>query len=522
MLRFAKQRLLHTFSLDARGLGIFRILLGLLVLADLFMNASSLSWLFGAHSVLPPDVVMSNFFEQNYRGIHVLSGAIRWQYILFAVQWIFAVCLLIWWHTRAATVGTWILLSSLQGANPLIINSWDILLRLLLFRGIFLPLGERYSLDATHKTSKDKHLNISSHAPYQVFGVATLGIILQVFFVYVFSYFLKTDPIWTQEFSATYYALSIDMFATSRWQLLYQHPVAMKWLTAFVIYLEGFWPLLYLIPRRQQFFKTLVCLMFMWFHLGLFITMHIWLFPLIGIVAWIPLLPSWVWDRTDRFVSHILSLLAGSTGPSARPHQNALHTNALHAGVSSSVWNNAPHVLRTGRWWTLWLIAIILYITFRNIRWLDFEKYQTYFPATANKFWFLLRIDQYRSMFAPYPMRDDGWYVIAGKKVDGSLVNMLLPDRPVSYTQKPSHEDLVRMFPHEKWRKLLNNLWFKKNASYRWYYLAYLCWDRNRRNTDLDRVSSIVMSYIVEMSEPDYKTDPLQRVDLFDEYVCGR
>lgn len=497
-LQRIKGYIFASFSLDVRGLAVFRILLGCLVLADLLMNLSTLPWLFWAHSVLPPDVALRDFFEQNYRWIHVLSGDIGWQYFLFALHGIFAISLIVWWKTRISIVGTWILCCSLQGANPLIINSWDVLLRLLLFRGIFLPLGDVFSIDASRRwDTEDSWKQDTAWKTTTVLWIATVGLILQVFSVYVFSYILKTDPIWTHDFSATYYALSIDMFVTPIGQRVYVHQDLMKYITAYILYLEGFGVLLYFVPWKQQFFKALTCLLFMSFHFGLFITMYIGLFPRIGIVAWIPLLPPAVWDTLEKVMSKI-----------RKPY------TPLYTHLSPSL-----RFLKPGYRGGAFLVAIILYSAAWNIRAIDFDKYEPYFPYQVNKFWFLLRIDQYRAMFAPYPMRDDGRYVISWKRWDGSQINLLSPHLPVSYS-KPSHMDIVNMFEHEKRRKLLNNLWFKKNASYRDYYLKYMCEKWNAEHTWRDRISSITMTYMMEMSEPDYKTDAPQKIDLYEGYSC--
>ena len=41
------------------------------------------------------------------------------------------------------------------------------------------------------------------------------------------------------------------------------------------------------------------------------------------------------------------------------------------------------------------------------------------FPKHYNWLGQTLRLEQYWNMFAPYPLRDDGWYVIDGTLSDG-------------------------------------------------------------------------------------------------------
>ena len=67
----------------------------------------------------------------------------------------------------------------------------------------------------------------------------------------------------------------------------------------------------------------------------------------------------------------------------------------------------------------------------------------------------MFRLDQYWSMFAPYPLEDDGWFVVTGKTADDTRINLLVPNSPVSY-EKPTDFDLL--YPGEKRRKLFLNL----------------------------------------------------------------
>ena len=56
--------------------------------------------------------------------------------------------LVLGWKTRFATIASWVLLLSLQNRNTMILSGEDNLALLLLFWGMFLPLGARYSVDS--------------------------------------------------------------------------------------------------------------------------------------------------------------------------------------------------------------------------------------------------------------------------------------------------------------------------------------------------------------------------------------
>jgi hypothetical protein len=86
----------------------------------------------------------------------------------------------------------------------------DDMLRLLLFWAIFLPWGERYSIQK--KSSYANHY----------FDWANIGYILLPVSVFFFSALLKTSPEWRTEGTALYYALSLDQIRMPGGTLLYQ------------------------------------------------------------------------------------------------------------------------------------------------------------------------------------------------------------------------------------------------------------------------------------------------------------
>ena len=139
-----------------------RILLGITILWDLCIITSSLFGLLGDTSVLPPSIALSSYFEQNYRTIHVLSGAPRWQVFLMSIHFLTTIAFLLGRKTKYTTPLLWFLTCSLQGANPLIANGGDSVVRLLLFWAMFLPIAKVWSIDQQEKVQDFKVSSIAT------------------------------------------------------------------------------------------------------------------------------------------------------------------------------------------------------------------------------------------------------------------------------------------------------------------------------------------------------------------------
>jgi predicted DCC family thiol-disulfide oxidoreductase YuxK len=88
-------------------------------------------------------------------------------------------------------------------------------------------------------------------------------------------------------------------------------------------------------------------------------------------------------------------------------------------------------------WTSVLLIFLFLYAVAWNIRTTNFDRYAKILPRSWNYIGEISGVDQYWSMFAPYPQTDNGWYVIPAKLVDGSEIDLFTGesvtwDRPAS------------------------------------------------------------------------------------------
>ncbi|MEK6908793.1 MAG: HTTM domain-containing protein [Nanoarchaeota archaeon] len=480
MIKRIEDGVKNVFGIDARALSIFRICLALILIFDLIVRSFALVAHYTDYGVLPLDFYNSIFADTGWVSIHIISGGFLFQSILFMIAGLFAILLLLGYKTRLATIVSWFLLISLHSRNPTILQGGDIMLRVLLFWAMFLPLNLRYSLDAIRGKVKDgNNKNVVS------FGTA--GILLQVAFVYFFSALLKTGNEWFPNGTAIYYALQLDQFATHLGKFLLNYPDLMFGMTHFVYFLELIGPILLFVPFFFKQIRIATTFAFLATLIGMALFLNLGHFPFVGIVAFILFLPSAFWDKISNKL-------------------NFLRDKKLYYYELDNIKINWKKVV-----FNLIAFFFIIYILLWNIQTLGKSNaVPDKWEVIAQK----LRIDQYWNMFSPFPLKEDGWYVIDGELANGDHID-LLTDQVVTF-EKPHH--VANLYTHERWRKYLMNMWDRNYEIYRSYYLNYLCKDYNMDNEI--NLTHITMNFMVEITGPDYQIMAPEKV-ILEEVDCN-
>lgn len=421
-----KEKVKELCGIDIRSLALFRMGLGLLLLADLFTRVYDINAHYSDEGVLPRDALVY-ILNPVSLSLYFINGTWEFQLLLFSVAALLAIALLLGYQTRLATVCSWILLLSLQTRNPLVLQRGDVILRLLLFWSLFLPLGSCWSID--------QKLNKNIRPANQIVSVATLSLLLQICFVYWFTYLLKTDDIWKIDGTAIWYALSIEQYTTPFGLYLLQFPELLKISTFSTMYLEAFGPFLAFIPFWTGPLRLLTVIIFLFFHLSLALAMQLGAFSYICSVAWLVFIPGWFWDR-------ILKL----NDNTKMPYKASWLSNVLAA-------------------------FFITYIFLWNVRTLNVAVPSAF--SKMDPIGNILDIEQYWDMFAPYPVKIDGWYVIPGKLRDGTKVDLFTNGGPVTWDKPPL---LSAIYSNDRWRSYMMNLVYEDDTEmFLYYYARYLC-----------------------------------------------
>ena len=471
----------NLFSIDARALGLLRIGLAGLVLLDLLSRVPHLRAHYTEFGVLP---LWSTKYILSYQklswSLHWASDLWQWQAFLFAVAAVAAFAMLIGYKTRWATVITWALIASLHVRHPLILNGGDHMLRMFLFWSIFLPMGLRYSFDSRRA--------FSAATSKMVFSAATIAIMMQVCFLYWVSAATKTDPLWTENRWALYYALQLDQIATGFAHRMLEFPELLRWLTAATMWLEWFGPVLLFVPFCTARIRSVLIFLFAGFHFGIFLCMEIGLFPWICMVGWLAFLPSSVCDWLER------SFGWGKTTRTpelATSNENAISSFYLPPTLVNTV-----------------VGGLLFYVLLFNLL-VVYPKQMKWFDDKWMAVGYVFGLEQRFDIFAPKPTIIDGWFVAVATLEDGSQVDLVRDGQPVIW-DKP--ENLSKRYANGNWGAYLFFLKTPKQAAtnHRPYYIAYLKRLWQERHGDRGRIKTIELYIVLEETLP-YPRIPEQR-----------
>lgn len=576
-------------SLDLRAMAAFRVFLGFILIIDVITRATDIRAHYSDFGILPRHAYIEHFSNPLHISLHLASGLVEWQAILFILTALAAFCVMIGYRTRLATIVAWVLLVSMHNRNTMILNGGDVLFRVIYFWSILLPLGARYSVDAA--------LNSNTAEPKKLyFSAATIGIAVQIAILYTSTALLKTGKEWWPDGTASYYALQLDSFVTPFGRWMGTQVEMLKLGTYAVYFLELFSGFLLFLPIFFQQVRLLVVATLMFMHFNFDLAMRLGIFPWVDIIALIILIPSSFWDfcskkikTSDRLnlkiyydgdcnfcrkivvlikeflliretevatvqsVEHIekkfrqeMSWVVVDERNNEYVRWEALVVVFEHIPVLGNFIRHLP--LRTlspigdkgykfvakkrmllgkitayllpwrqlpapsaGPVTTFLAIFFTGYIVLWNLRTLpqfDIEIEEKW-RRIAN----VLRLDQKWNMFAPFPLKADGWFVMDGVLRDGSTWDIMKDEPgPVSY-DKP---DLPSMqYPNARWRKYLMNINQKKRRTYRLYFGKYICRSFNSKAQDDMMLAKFELVFIKELSRPPGEPLTTERVSLW-------
>ncbi|HYC56835.1 MAG TPA: HTTM domain-containing protein [Candidatus Binatia bacterium] len=467
--------LARIFAIDARALAALRIGVCCVALLDLTLRVPDLSAHYTDRGMLARADALTWF--RGYHDwtfcLHLIGGALWTQIALFALHAAALLCMLVGWHTRAASVGAWLLTLSLTVRNPFLSFGGDVLLRSLLFWMMLVPVGAAWSVDARR----------TSERPLSYCGIAGAGLLVQVWLVLFLSGLPKLGVgAWLQGQGL---AFALDQEETARplgWWLrsLPSLNAALSWTTVVIELVVS--TLLWL----PAWWLRVACVMLCWAMLaGIYATIDVYMFPMLTAVSLLVFVPARSWDWMEE------SFLRSDAGRGTR----ADHMAEVMSPVEPETGSSTAIRWSAGRYVREALAALaIVYLAVWNVGlWRGGESYEPPQPLA----WFgrAAMMRQSWAMFTEFTRT--GWFDAPGTLADGRAVDLLADGGPLpeledalsAAQQKGRPADVHAAYGSTRWLSTFKIMrQFPDKDAHFAYYGRYLCREWNRRHSGYDQI----------------------------------
>jgi hypothetical protein len=402
----------EAFGVDVRSLALLRIAIALVVMFNLVMIANELGTFYSESGVLPVELSQQVSAErgEGFWSLLWLSGSSNWAYACLGIAAVASLALLLGFFTTASTAICLVMMWSFQIRNPLVLTAGDILLRMVLVWGLFLPWGRVWSLDGRNERRKSN----------QVTSFASAGLLLQLACVYFFSGIAKYNGDWSG--TALVQTLNLEMYVNTLGSWLESHTEVLNKLALGVVVIEIGGPILMFLPWVNQYFRGAMMALMWIMHLMIALTMSIGIFSVVAAVTWIAFIPGSVWKP---FLGCENPLEKASSG------------------------DGSPH------WLTQCVCAaLLLFVLLLNVDKIGAVRGRL-LPVSADNLASRLMIQQEFKMFA-HPPTSSPWPHYVGTLGNGELVDLFQKHDHAYTGQKP--ESVFRYMRSQFWRRYHFNL----------------------------------------------------------------
>jgi hypothetical protein len=408
---------------DVAPVALFRILFGLLLFNWFWQLFPNLGAFFTDEGILP----RADFAVSYPDRLSLLSLSGEWwpAALIWAVSCAVALSLTAGWHTRIASLLSFVLVSSFSWRDPLILDGSDLVFRLVPLWLAFTAAGDRWSVDALRRSD-------GPVARGWAFPIRILE--LQIAWIYLATGLEKLGGIDWVEGTAAYYALQLEHTFARPWA----HAIALdptlshliSWSTLAVEL--SFLPLS-MIPFQRT--RTIAALGAAAMQLGILFLMNVGNFPLVMLAACVLFIPpEWI-HRVMR--DAIGPALATPRVRRARPAAaGALLAITAAAAFVTAVPSEVEALRPSGDLGSL----------LRS-----------------------MSLDQRWDMFSPNAARSDWWLLAPATLADGTRFD-LLSDRGADDRSERYSDPL-----YTRWTKVHERIASGFYAGYRSAYARYFC-----------------------------------------------
>jgi hypothetical protein len=390
------------YGLDVRSVGLFRITLGLAIIADLFFNKLFNLKTFYTEEGLFPNSILDLISQTCECSLLFYINSHTGVLLFFFGLLVLAALYTIGFKPKWIGVLLYVGLFSLHERNAPFLMGGDAILRLTLFWSLFLPLSIKFTPFGNNKNT----------GGIEVRGWGVWAILLQFAVIYLFNGMAKTGATWWNG-EAIGYALMLPFAQAPFSELLLQNKLGYQLATYFVLLLEFLVPLSLFFPRHNKRYRLLAAFLIFSFHWGGLLFFYIGNFYLATLPFVILLIPDFIWDKITALSDQ--------------------KKNVFYSPVA-----------RWGRYTVVTCLCIVLLINIESL----FNKQTPISNKVASKTCNIGGLKQRWRMFAPDPPIDKLSYPLIVGKLQGQkkfvdlysqhdFMHMQLSQRPYDYVSAP-------------------------------------------------------------------------------------
>ena len=263
-------------QLDSESIAAFRIAAGCVLVADALLRSRDF-WLFFSPEGIFPLNTLQAYLEPGCWSLNFLNEGLWWQGTMLAAEAAAGLSLIAGYFSSVSCFVAWIVWTSILRRTEPAANAGDYWMACLLYWGMFLPLGDIFSIDSLPKKKKED----------ATISLASAAFLTQVLVVYLYAGISKLHGDWLNG-SAVGYVLSVHDHGTWVGEFLNTSRITTSFLTASTLLLEIVGPLLFLFCGNRSI-RRYIAFFFILFHIGIWIALSVGMFSPIGITAWIAL-----------------------------------------------------------------------------------------------------------------------------------------------------------------------------------------------------------------------------------------
>lgn len=442
-------------GLDYRGLSLFRIGLGLIIIFDLLRRWSDIGWFLTDNGFWPRQFI--SLIDQDYfLSLHMLDGSIIWIKFLFIIHIFLALFFLMGIKTRMVNLFLWIFQVSLISRNIHITSGYDEYVCCLLLISLFLPL------DSCFTYKNEKYLENKVYHSW-----TNLLFVFQVFAIHFLAGWIKNGDSWVSSQNALSIIFNNQQISNSIGYQLGQYKNFLYYLTPIVRWTELIIPFFLFIPRL----RLLAVVIIFGIHLGIILTMNAYIFPFLNIITLIPFLPSKFFDLFFK--------------------------NKVEGRSSFS--------FKLASFDKIIVLALIILLNVQVVG--NGSRPKEIFPKIIGQMAFKMVFHQGWFLFGPHPVKKDGYFVFEGQTDAGKKFELMGNDFLIKNEAVPQ---AYLIYKNRRWSRFLLNPLVFNNQLVKHQMVRSFC-----HNLENKKLKTINLNFIDLTLDPNLQKTLSQKYPLY-------